>query len=453
MIVNAKPIADRLEKASPRHVTNIMNKLSVMHGKASIEGNTYAMVNFIRGNYTIEQINRAHFELVGEYAARSDGSRAFRKGRPPGAKNRSTRYAADVDALADLPPDAGYKGDEISTIYFDEAGKIDAQASEPQPTSDMSAYVLKTEFNRHVDVVTDITGLLRKDQVDLRLALNTTAHNLHNKIDAIIDNRPTIVEIKRPDLPVISMGVQHKHFAELLLMCNAAVDDGTHLNVWLHGPAGTGKTTAARMAAKALGLDYYSMGALETGFQVLGYNDANGKYCTTLFRECFEHGGVICLDEQDSYTPSASLALNGALANGHCAFADKIVERHPNCIVIAGANTTGLGGTMEYVGRMKQDAAFLDRFVMLDWPIDNALEACLCPNEAWLNIVRHCRKRVIDQQIKGAMVTPRASIYGAALLRAGVSIERVMKATLQKGMSDAQWGMIKPSNDLLMALK
>ncbi len=52
------------------------------------------------------------------------------------------------------------------------------------------------------------------------------------------------------------------------------------------------------------------------------------------------------------------------------------------------------------------------------------------------------RANIIAKQIKGAMVTPRATIYGAALLRAGLSWDIVERTTLKKGMTDAQWQQV-----------
>jgi len=98
---------------------------------------------------------------------------------------------------------------------------------------------------------------------------------------------------------------------------------------------------------------------------------------------------------------------------------------------------------------MKLDAAFMDRWCMLDWPIDDALEASLCDNPAWLEIVRHCRAQVIARQIKGCMVTPRATLYGTALLRGKLSLDRVMRSTIRKSMTDAQWDQVKPPRNLI----
>lgn len=412
-----------------------------------------ALALWLSNSFDSWTLDDAHRHAVQNYKGGRGRPKKGGRGRPKGARNKEKVFGQKSDlndpfALDSLEVkvwvDEGKEIEEAEKALKDGLDKI------PQ-NFDMSSYVTHPQLTQKQYI----------NESQLQQVVKNVGDALRTYVDLSIKTielqKPTIVELKKTDAPNIQLGVQHRHFPDLLAMCFAATGEGTRLNVWLHGPAGTGKSTAARNVSYALTahhgreFPFYSLGALETGFQVLGYNDANGKYVTTQFRECFEKGGVICLDEQDSYTPSASLALNGALANGHCAFADKIVARHQDCIIIAGANTMGLGGTMEYVGRMKQDAAFLDRFVTLDWPIDEALEDHLCPNKNWLDIVRHCRQQVISKQIKGAMVTPRAAIYGDSLLRAGVSLDRVLKATIKKGMSDAQWEMIKPNQFMIEA--
>jgi hypothetical protein len=228
------------------------------------------------------------------------------------------------------------------------------------------------------------------------------------------------------------MGVQHHLFPELLTILS------TGLNVWLTGPAGSGKTTAAHNCAKALGLEFRFCGAQSNEYGLLGFTDANGRTVRTPFREAYEHGGVFLFDEVDASSASAVLAFNAALANGVCNFPDAIVERHEKFVCIAAANTFGLGATNDYVGRMKQDAAFIDRFVSLAWDIDEALETSLSGNATWAKRVQSVRAKVRAKGIK-IVISPRASIFGAKLLASGMNQSRVEVLTLQKGMDATQW--------------
>jgi len=384
------------------------------------------IVAHIGSNFSDYDINAVHQELVDYYRNNP------RRGKPKGSKNKN-KVMAYTPNTPETP---------VNIPMVDELPKDENDQPEVTPNVDhidLSKFVLKQDFQLHVRRVDNDLNNLTHD-------LDTLAsdhRSLHARVMAIIESRPTVVTLQRQELPPMELGVQHKHFPELLMMCNSRQRNGQRLNVWLYGPAGTGKTTAAHKVADAMGLDFYSLPAMESGFQILGYNDSHGKYVTTPFRQCWEFGGVLIMDESDSYSPSAALAANGALANGVASFADKMVPRHPNCIIIAGANTTGLGGTLEYSGRMKLDAAFLDRWCFLDWPIDEALEDSLCANKDWLAVVRHVRRNVIAKQMKGVMITPRATIYGESLIAAGLSVDRVKKSVLYKGMSDAQIAMVQ----------
>lgn len=256
---------------------------------------------------------------------------------------------------------------------------------------------------------------------------------------------PTVTEIFLRDpvtLDVKDLGKQHQMFGTLLTVLTAKDSNGYSLNVWLTGPAGSGKTTAARECARALDKQFYFTGAMDNQYGLSGFIDAGGKVVRTPFRECYETGGVFLWDEVDACSPNALLWANAALANHHCAFPDKIVERHKDCIVIAAANTWGLGATNDYVGRMKLDAAFIDRFVQISWDIDEALESATCGNEGWSRIVQKVRKNVKAKGMK-VVVSPRSSYYGAALLAAGLSLDHVTKMTLRKAMTDDQWESVK----------
>jgi hypothetical protein len=239
------------------------------------------------------------------------------------------------------------------------------------------------------------------------------------------------------------VGMQHKLFPTLLNIVQAKTAKGERINTWLTGPAGSGKTTACDNTAKALGLEFFHVGAMDNEYKLMGFIDAQGRVVHTQFREWYLNGGVLCMDEIDSWLPAATLALNAALDNGHCAFPDGLMHRHPDAVAIACANTWGLGATNDYVGRMKQDAAFLERFpAQLEWGYDESLELAVAGNAAWVKRVQALRAKAKAKGLK-VIISPRASKYGAALLANGMEQSLVEQLTVRKGMTAEQWESIQ----------
>lgn len=216
------------------------------------------------------------------------------------------------------------------------------------------------------------------------------------------------------------------------------------LPVWLTGPTGSGKSHAVSDIAKDLGLEYYPYSCNEemSSFHVFGYIDANGKYQKGILRLPYELGGVSCWDEIDAGNATVLTGLNMATANGQCTFPDATIEKHANFIPVACGNTWGIGATAEYVGRNPIDAATVNRFVRVEWPYDEILEAKIigAPTKGlkrlkkpvikapdspetipaiWMGRIKALRTAVskVGAQI---IISPRASIYGVAMLKAGI---------------------------------
>lgn len=226
---------------------------------------------------------------------------------------------------------------------------------------------------------------------------------------------------------------------ETLILTVAARDLAGHrINAWLAGPAGSGKTTAARMAADALGLTFGPMGAMSQAHELLGFVDANGTFHETPFTRAYRNGGVCLLDELDSGDASILLLLNGPLDNGLLTLpTGEVIARHPDFVCIGAANTWGSGATAEYVGRNRLDGAFLDRFAGLDWDYDEALETALAGNAVWSGRVQSARRRAAAAGLK-VLITPRSSTRGAALIRQGLAADAVARMTYLKGLTAAQ---------------
>jgi cobaltochelatase CobS len=290
-----------------------------------------------------------------------------------------------------------------------------------------------------------VEGLVkRQSQDDISTAMTAVDErfsDLEETFQRLLSDKPLRVEVVARDAKhaasaPVALGLQHHKMPMLLKMLAARV------NVLLVGPAGSGKTTAAEACAKALGLPFHFNGAIDTEYKLKGFVDAHGKLTTTAFRQAYEHGGVYLFDEIDASLPSATMAFNAALANGFCDFPDKKIERHPDFVCIAAGNTYMSGATFDYVGRNKQDAAFVDRFVVLDWPVDETLEAALASNGKWVKEVQRLRANAASKGLK-VIISPRASINGSKLLAAGLTWDEALATCVRKGMTEDQWNQIK----------
>lgn len=249
------------------------------------------------------------------------------------------------------------------------------------------------------------------DEVNQRL--DHKLAELEAKFSALLANSVQTVKITVNETEVARAdGLRHKDYDDLLadIVAFKASQKTEKANFWLVGPAGTGKTTAAKKIAEQLGLPFFFNGAIDSEYKLSGFIDAQGRVIATPFRRAYSEGGVYLFDEVDSSLPSACLAFNAALANGECDFpgAERPVERHPDCIILAASNTWG-GPSGDYVGRFKQDGAFMDRFKRVPWETDEKFETALCANKRWVGYVQQVRKAVIKHGVQ-AIVSPRASL-------------------------------------------
>tara|TARA_R110000803_G_scaffold149081_6_gene214531 strand:- start:5109 stop:6419 length:1311 start_codon:yes stop_codon:yes gene_type:complete len=261
-----------------------------------------------------------------------------------------------------------------------------------------------------------------------------TTQTLQNKmIELGLEPNRTEIVVKRLNGKEKIVGEQHYKF-ETILQCISA-----KVNIALVGPAGSGKTTAVRNVADSLELPFYSKSvSSQTGVhEFFGYQDANGKYVRTLFREAYENGGVFLLDEFDAGNPNVLASMNQATANGECAFADGMIKKHEDFVVVMAGNTFGHGATSEYVGRNKIDSATLDRFAFIQFDYDEKLELKISQNKDWCKEVQALRQKASDKKIK-TIISPRATFDGEKLLMVGMAKKVVLELIIFKGLTDSE---------------
>jgi cobaltochelatase CobS len=261
----------------------------------------------------------------------------------------------------------------------------------------------------------------------------------------LADLTTTRIEVRFPDTDTVNVleGVHHPEFETFLQAAASRQVDGFRPNIMLSGPAGSGKTFAAKNVIKALNLEFEYNGALSMAHEVLGYQDANGTYHETSFFRGYTRKSGYVFDEVDGSDNSPLLALNAALANGTASFPHGMFARHPDSLIIATANTWGLGATADYVGRSKLDAAFLSRFpIRIHWDYDEKLEQQICGNVQWAKRVQKARRAAKKAGIK-VIICPRISIGGAALINAGMDEDKAAKLTYLANLTPEQRQIIE----------
>ena len=249
----------------------------------------------------------------------------------------------------------------------------------------------------------------------------------------VTTEKPLVVNLGTVEAPKNEL--VHKSFATITKILSST--KRKEKNIMLVGGAGGGKTHLVGSVARALKLNFYpmSVGLQTTKSDLLGFINANGIYMPSPIRLAYENGGVLLLDEFDSAHAGVITILNSLLANGHCSFPDKIVEKHKDFVCLCACNTYGKGGTIDYVGRNRLDAATLDRFIIVDVDYDENLERELTKNDEWTNTIKQIRDTIDKFGIK-MIVSPRASMDGADLLEAGFTMDEVLQMCIFKGCDD-----------------
>ena len=237
------------------------------------------------------------------------------------------------------------------------------------------------------------------------------------------------------DATPVTLSAQHKDFERLLRMVAARV------HVMLVGPAGGGKTEACLAVAKSLNRDFeiISVGPQTMQSELAGYKNAQGRYIASAIYRAYKEGRVLILDEMDAGHAGVFTFLNSTLSNAYAGYPVGVVERNPNFLVLACANTFGSGADMVYIGRNQLDGATLDRYVPLVWDYDHDFELSLALQhnpecKPWVERVWHYRSNMMKQKIRH-IISPRASIYGARLLHQGFQIHELEEMLIFKGLN------------------
>lgn len=188
-------------------------------------------------------------------------------------------------------------------------------------------------------------------------------------------------------------------------------------NVYMWGPAGTGKNVTAEQCAEALDMPIFYMNTIYTKYDLCGYMDAQGNYVPTTFYN-FMHApkGLFFFDEYDNSQSAATVCFNNLLEKGEYTFPNgETLRLDENHKIIAAGNTNGQGATEEYNDRYQMDESNRSRFMFVPVTYDPAVEKSIVGESNdildFINDMRRVRDEIGIKLILGYREIKRLKRY------------------------------------------
>lgn len=296
--------------------------------------------------------------------------------------------SADSDSDGPTPEQAQADAQEASERQSERDSQRESDKAAPQPQPNpmeaaLEPFVKRLIAQALVDYVThpeacdlDAVTLGRAVSVARRMLATYAPQLSANASASAASSTLTAPAPWAPPIVAAPVGL-HPLAGKVLALMTAGA------NVYMVGGAGVGKTTLAEQIAKHLSVRFYGISLSEGTPEsaVLGRSRVTldptvRDYVPSQFVECCGMPSVILLDECDGMNANMGLVMNAALANRWFfnPVSNERVDLHPDCRIIAAANTWGHGATVKFRGRNALDGAFLDRFYAFELPRNRALE-------------------------------------------------------------------------------
>lgn len=188
-------------------------------------------------------------------------------------------------------------------------------------------------------------------------------------------------------------------------------------NVYMYGPAGTGKNVTAKQCAEALDMPIFYMNTIYTKYDLCGYMDAQGNYVPTTFYNFMKAPkGLFFFDEYDNSQSAATVCFNDLLEDKKYTFPNgETLYLDENHKIIAAGNTNGQGATEEYNDRYQMDESNRSRFMFVSVTYDPAVEKSIVGESAdildFINDLRRVRDEIGIKLILGYREIKRLKTY------------------------------------------
>ena len=188
-------------------------------------------------------------------------------------------------------------------------------------------------------------------------------------------------------------------------------------NVYMWGPAGTGKNVTAKQCAEALDMPIFYMNTIYTKYDLCGYMDAQGNYVPTTFYNFMKaKKGLFFFDEYDNSQSAATVCFNDLLEDKKYTFPNgETLYLDENHKIIAAGNTNGQGATEEYNDRYQMDESNRSRFMFVSVTYDPAVEKSIVGESTdildFINDLRRVRDEIGIKLILGYREIKRLKTY------------------------------------------
>lgn len=245
-------------------------------------------------------------------------------------------------------------------------------------------------------------------------------------------NNARKVEITIPAMPKVKFeGKAHPALERVLTLIAAGESF-----FMLVGPAASGKSTLAKQVAKALSKKLTACAMTETKpvEEILGWNAPNlstgeVKYKASAIVEAWERGDVILVDEVDRGNPNTLCSFNSI--EQRVLYVPRSEQEGGSeavmgegAVLICTANTYGTGASRTYVGANQLDAAFLDRFRMVEVSYDTDLEIAITGSPEAIALITAARKLADKNSVRRPLTTrmARRAVTDAAVSKCSVQL-------------------------------
>ena len=241
---------------------------------------------------------------------------------------------------------------------------------------------------------------------------------------------------------------------------NLAAAVRARLNVILSGPAGTGKSRAAREIANDIGLPCFVTDCRA------GMTRADFFYCRSIaggdtawelapFLSHVQEPGVSCLNEPFALDPETLLGFNALLEEREMETPLGLIKVHDEHVFVLAANIAGRSESRTYRGAQAQDASVLSRCVSIrtvyDPLVEGNIAAAYLPKadaKALCQAVQDMRAALDRAQIAHD-VTPRVYKQIAGLVGQGLTLQEAARLVLMGPLEPSEVAKIQSSVSLL----